>query len=81
MICQVEEDTTLCVFILVWYTSSHGAMFNECACYRDALHEHGYRQITLIPADMQPRIELFHAEIYVILFATKRVDPKNVIVH
>ena len=78
MICQVEEDTTLCVFILVWYTSSHGAAFNECVCSRDALRERGYQQITLIPMDKQPHIKLFHTEVDVILFATKQVDPKDV---
>ena len=78
VICHVEEDTTLCVFILAWYTSPHGAAFNECVCYRDALRGRGYQQITLIPTDKQPRIKLFHAEVDVILFATKRVDPRDV---
>ena len=81
MICQVEEDTNLCVFILVWYTYSHGAAFNECVCSCDALQDHGYQQIMLIPADKQPRIEILHAEVDVILFATKRVDPKDVTRH
>ena len=41
----------------------------------------GYKQVSLIPSDKQPCIELFHAEVDVILFATKRVDPKDVTGH
>ena len=81
MICQMEEDTTLCVFVLVWYTSSHRAAFNKCACSRDALCELRYKKITLITADKQPHIELLHAEGDVILFAAKLMDPKDVIGH
>ena len=46
MICQVEEDTNLSVFILVWYTSPHKVAFNECASSRDTLREREYQKIT-----------------------------------
>ena len=81
MICQVEEDSSCRVFIIVWYTSSNRAAFNKYVCSRDALRERGYKQVTLIPADKQPRIKLLHAEVDVILFATKRVDLKDVTRH
>ena len=81
MICQVEEDSSCRVFIRVCYTSLHGAAFNKCACFRYALCERGYQQVMMIPADKQPCIKLLHAEIDVILFATKQVDPKDVTVH
>ena len=81
MICKVEKDSPCSVFLLVWYTSSHGATFNKCACSGDALRERRYKQFLLIPADKQPHIELFHAEVDVILFATKRVYPKDVTGH
>ena len=78
VICQVEEDTTLCDFILVWFRSSQRAAFIKCACSCDALRDCGYQKITLILADKQPSIKLFHVEVNVILFATKRLDPKDV---
>ena len=81
MISQVEEDSSCRVFFLVWYTSSNVSAFNKCACSSDALRERRYKKVTLIPADKQPNIELFHAEVDVILFATKRVDPKDVTGH
>ena len=71
----------LLCFFLVCYTFSHRAAFNKCACSGDALREHGYKQVMLIPADKQPHIKLFHAEVDVILFATKRVDMKDVTGH
>ena len=69
------------LFILVWYISSHIAAFNKSACSGDALRERGYKQVSLIPADKQPRIELFHAEVDVIMFAAKLVDLKDVTRH
>ena len=81
VICQVEEDSSCHVFILVWYTSSHRSVFNKCVCSGDSLCERGYKQVTLTPADKQPCIKLFHAEVDVIMFATKRVDPKDVTRH
>ena len=78
MICQVEEDSSCNVFILVWYTSYHRAAFNKGVCSGDALRERGYRQVTLIPVDKHPCIKLLHGEVDVILLATKRMYPKDV---
>ena len=81
MICYVEEDTTFCVFILFLYTWLHEAAFNKFACSRDALQERGYQEITLISLDKQSCIKLLHAEVDVILFATKLLDSKDVTGH
>ena len=81
MIFKVEKHSSCSVFLLVWYISSHGAAFNKCVCSGDDLHERGYKQVLLIPADKQPCIELFHAKVDVILFAKKRVDSKDVTGH
>ena len=77
----MEEDSSCHVFFLVWYTSSQGSAFNKCACSCDALCDCGYKQVILIPADKQPSIKIFHVEVNVILFATKRVDPKDATGH
>ena len=81
VICKVEKDSSCSVFLLVYYTSSHKAAFNKCACSGDAPREHGYKQVSMITADKQPRIEMFHAQVDVIMFATKRVDLKDVTGH
>ena len=77
----MEEDLSCRVFILVWYTSSHGAAFNKCTCSGDALRKRGYQKITLILVDKQPRIKFLHAAVDVVLFAKKPVDPKDVTGH
>ena len=77
----MEEDSSCCVFLLVWYPFSHGVAFNKCAGSGDALCEHGYKKVILIPVDKQPCIKLFHEEGDVLLFATKRVDLKDVTGH
>ena len=77
----MEEDSSFRIFFIVWFTSSHGAAFNKGACSGDALRERGYYQVSLIPADKQPGVELFHAQVDVVLFAAKRVGLKDVTRH
>ena len=44
----------------------------------DALCEHMNQKITMITADEQPHIELFHDTVDVILVAAKRMDSNYV---
>ena len=81
MICKVEEDSSCHVFFLVFYTYLHGATFNKCVCSDDALRGRAYKQLTLISVDKQPCIKNLHVEVNVILFARKRVNPKDVTGH
>ena len=46
----MEKHSSCRVFLLVWFTSSHGATFNKSACSGDALCERGYQQDLLILA-------------------------------
>ena len=78
---QVEEYSSFVLFFLACFASSNGAAFNKDACSDDALRKRWYKQISLIPADKQPGIELLHAQVDVILLAAKRVDPKDVTGH
>ena len=77
----MEEDSSFIIFFLACFTSSNGSAFNKGACSDDALRKRGYKQISLIPADKQPGVELLHAQVDVILLAAKRVDPKDVTGH
>ena len=81
MISQMGEEMNFCVLILIEGASSNGAAFNKCACSCYSLQERRNHQITLIAADEQPHIELFHAPIDVLLVTTKRVDVKDVTRH
>ena len=48
---------------------------------RDALCKRGNQKTTLISADEQPRIELFHAEVDVLFVTANLVDAKDVTRH
>ena len=61
-----EKYTTFRVLLLIWDVSSNEAAFNKCACSRDALRKIRNQQITLIAADKQPCIKIFHAVVDVI---------------
>ena len=78
---EVEEDSSFVFFFLACFASSNGAAFNKGARSDDALRKRGYKQISLIPADKQPGVELLHAQVDVILLAAKRVDSKDVTGH
>ena len=58
---QVEEYSSFVFFVLACFATSNGAAFNKGARSDDALRKRGYKQISLIPADKQPGVELLHA--------------------
>ena len=70
----MEEYSSFIIFFLICFTSSRGAAFNKGTCSNDALFEHGYYHVLLISADKLPGIELFHAQVGVVLFAAKQLD-------
>ena len=74
---EVEEDSSFVFFFLACLASSNRDAFNKGASSDDALRKRGYKQISLIPADKQPGVELLHAQVNVVLFAAKKVDPKD----